>query len=747
MLPKGCELIPFLNGGLFDYRPHDFYTPEDDGLSKYLNELQIPDEWFKLLFEELEQYNFTIDENSPDDIEVSVDPEMLGRIFENLLAEIDPDSGETARKATGSFYTPREIVDYMAVESLVYYLNRKTGIDKDDIYPLFKSTGTAEFSTTQRENLLVALDELKILDPACGSGAFPMGVLAKITGALQVLDKDAVWWKKRQIERIENAAVRQAMQEKFDTATVEYARKIGIIQNTLYGVDIQPIAAEISKLRCFLTLIVDENVDDTKSNRGVEPLPNLEFKFITADSLLKLPPVSDFGGLFGRDSAYELTEKLRQLRIDYLQSYGKEKTRIKRDYLTTLFQLCSSHSADSGVDKKSREYLISEWNPFTNDKSDWFDPEWMFGVAGGFDIVIGNPPYGASLTKEKVLEYKKQYKIKTSETAIMFVERGLSLLSSSGTQSFIIPKSFAYASNYATLRDYVKEPLELLVDCGKAFERVKLEACIILLNKKSVNHNYKNVLFEDYEFKNIGNIEKKYKDVFGLYLNGVIEDEISIGLKIINQSRQGQSVFRNSRGDLLQKYIVDDGDVPVIGGKEIDRFGMRKPKGYIPSTIQVSPKSQIHPNSVLAQNIVAHITKPYDQIKIIACIGDNIDCIISDTINQLTISESKYSNRYLWALLNSKLICWYTYLFVMGKAIRTMHFDSVVTDRVPIKDTEQQMFIEKVDEILTIKAANPATDTSALESEIDQMVYDLYGLTHEEIAIIERNLELHYYGK
>ncbi|MCD8103116.1 MAG: hypothetical protein LUE26_11215 [Alistipes sp.] len=329
-LPDGCELIPFLNGGLFDYHPNDFYQPEPDGLSKYRDDLNIPDEWFFKLFSEFEQYNFTIDENSPDDIEVSVDPEMLGRIFENLLAEIDPDSGETARKATGSFYTPREIVDYMAIESLVYYLNRKTDIDKDRIYPLFKPVDNLpEFKNPEKVALLKALDELKILDPACGSGAFPMGVLMKITGALQILDKDAAWWKQRQIEKIDNAKVRQDMQEKLDTATVEYARKIGIIQNTLYGVDIQPIAAEISKLRCFLTLIVDENVNDSKPNRGVEPLPNLEFKFVTADSLMKLPETTDFGGLFAGNT-YELTEKLTQLRIDYMQSYGKRKQEIKK---------------------------------------------------------------------------------------------------------------------------------------------------------------------------------------------------------------------------------------------------------------------------------------------------------------------------------------------------------------------------------------------------------------------------------
>lgn len=126
------------------------------------------------------------------------------------------------------------------------------------------------FSKTETEKILEALDRLKILDPACGSGAFPIGVMQKIVMALQKLDKDAVWWKAKQIQRIENAILRKQVKQKLEQTTVEYARKIGIIQNSLYGVDIQPIAAEISKLRCFLTLVVDENIDETKPNRGVD---------------------------------------------------------------------------------------------------------------------------------------------------------------------------------------------------------------------------------------------------------------------------------------------------------------------------------------------------------------------------------------------------------------------------------------------------------------------------------------------
>src|SRR5690606_4484512 len=225
-----------------------------------------------------------------------------------------------------------EIVDYMASESLVQYLVNKTGLDEKQLHPLFRLDQEVKFSKPETNSILDALDKLKILDPACGSGAFPIGVLQKIVMALQKLDPQSVWWKARQIEKVDNAYIRQQIKTKLDAASVEYARKIGIIQNSLYGVDIQPVAAEISKLRCFLTLIVDENIDESKPNRGVEPLPNLEFKFVTADTLTRLPSEDGQQNLF---SNHEELQKLKELRKDYLQSYGKEKEQIKVEFLNT----------------------------------------------------------------------------------------------------------------------------------------------------------------------------------------------------------------------------------------------------------------------------------------------------------------------------------------------------------------------------------------------------------------------------
>lgn len=495
-LPPGAEAIPFLNGGLFEDGPHDFYRPSAmTGLSEHINTLKIDDKWFLGLFEDFEKYNFTIDENSVIDVEVSVDPEMLGRIFENLLAEIDPDSGETARKATGSFYTPREIVDYMSTESLVQYLHNKTDIDKEAIRPLFRMTELElpEFTIEEREKTLNALDKVRVLDPACGSGAFPMGVLQKIVQALQKLDEHAEWWIERQVNHNTHPSARQAVREKL-TGNPEYARKIGIIQNSLYGVDIQPIAAEISKLRCFLTLVVDEHIRDDQPNRGIEPLPNLEFKFVTANTLIKLPEQENQTDAF--DNYLELQE-LEKLRIEYLQSYGDQKEQIKKDFIEVQLKIFKAQMALFN-NKNQRAFQLSTWNPFNHSKTGWFDPKWMFGIQK-FDMVIGNPPYlrlqGIQKSYPELVTYaKKHYKRVTTgnwDLYVLFDVRGFSFLESKGVLCYIQPHKFLQADFGVGLRRVISEDQSLakIVHFGaeQVFNSATNYTCLLFLeaNRRS----------------------------------------------------------------------------------------------------------------------------------------------------------------------------------------------------------------------------------------------------------------------
>jgi adenine-specific DNA-methyltransferase len=196
--------IPYLNGGLFSPQDDDFFSYNLGKQAVNHNTVDIPDEWIRRFFAVLETYNFTIDENTSFDEELSIDPEMLGRIFENLLAEINPETGESARKSSGSYYTPRVIVDYMVDQSLFLYLKDQTHIDDEKLRSVISYDLTDDeqnpLTTNERERIINALDKVKILDPACGSGAFPMGALQKIVFILQQSDSDGQLWFKKQIK-------------------------------------------------------------------------------------------------------------------------------------------------------------------------------------------------------------------------------------------------------------------------------------------------------------------------------------------------------------------------------------------------------------------------------------------------------------------------------------------------------------------------------------------------------------------
>lgn len=386
-LRNGYEKIPYLNGGLFDPQHDDFYDCQPNW------GLKIPDQWFRDLFAMLETYNFTIDENTVIDVDLSIDPEMLGRIFENLLAEINPETGESARKSTGSYYTPRPIVEYMVDQSLAQYLLTKTGIEENKIKALITVDDVDDeeypLSEQEKKRALEALDEVRIIDPACGSGAFPIGILQKIVFILGRIDQNGKLWFEKKTENLDSL-LKEDFKKKFENENFDYIRKTGVIRDSIYGVDIQPIAVEVSKLRCFLTLIVDEDIHDEAENRGIKPLPNLEFKFVAANTLFNLPGSASSTqqtAMFEEDAEIE---KLKKLRDQYFVSSGQEKDLIKYKFKDIQREMFKKQIAKSGQGKMTM--ALADWDPFSNKSSSWFDTEWMFGV-NDFDIVIANPPY------------------------------------------------------------------------------------------------------------------------------------------------------------------------------------------------------------------------------------------------------------------------------------------------------------------------------------------------------------------
>ena len=761
-LPDGAEIIPFLNGGLFEPGTDDFYIPNQfTGLNE--NVLSVDNQWFVEFYEELEKYNFTIDENSIAEVEVSVDPEMLGRIFENLLAEIDPDSGETARKATGSFYTPREIVDYMAVESLVQYLHNKTTIQHERLRPIFKllEQEYPEFSKSEKENLLDALDKVKILDPACGSGAFPMGILQKIVQALQILDKDATWWKKRQVDRISNAIVKKQLKEKLESSGVEYARKIGVIQNSLYGVDIQPIAAEISKLRCFLSLIVDETIDESKPNRGIEPLPNLEFKFVTADTLIKLPDNNGQRALF--DNFEELKE-LEKLRDEYIQSYGNVKKQLKEDFLKVQ-QKVAKDQLSLFATPNSKAYKIGNWNPFGHDKSDWFDPKWMFGVET-FDVVIGNPPYvsyysntGSSLTKEQKVYFVSNYDSVVKEndrinSMNLFIERGFRLLKPNGVLTYIVNKTFAVLPSYLEVRKFIMEngKLQYLISGLDPFKAIV--DCVVFGVTNNTQDNYSvkwhNGNLVNFEFVDISQFKKnrnlelhfsKETSVISKIENArnVLEDILIVN-RGVNIGGQFDSFLSDTKKD--KEYFKF-----IAGIKSLDKFTYswnEKSDCYFKFDQELETKLRSEGSTMVLGN-------PERYLKDKLFIPESAQFLMASYVKEriysaygimVGIPSSVNSNiKYACALINSKLFTFYAIeKEILRKGSKaTPHIGVKGLKSIPVHlvpDDVQCVFVNLVDYVILSKnmtcenSLNTTVPNSHIaqlfEEIIDAMVMELY---------------------
>lgn len=367
--------IPFLNGGLFeclDDKKKDGKNYDWDGFSRNpKRQAKVPnmlffakdtkvdlsdvynDKKFKSvhvagIIEILNRYNFTVEENTPVEIEVALDPELLGKVFENLLGAYNPETQETARKQTGSFYTPREIVNYMVDESLIaYYRIKVPNVDEETLrLVLSYDDQPVNISESLRESLIQATFDCKILDPACGSGAFPMGVLQQMVHILKKLDKDNIYWnnvvmsqamsdfeKSDKLSDDDMDEIREEIEKTFDTGLnhPDYARKLHLIKNCIYGVDIQSIAVQISKLRFFISLVTEQKRNpNPEENFGIKPLPNLETKFVAANTLIGLEKTEEELVLLSNDHIRKLIDKLQNIRFrQFLVTNVTEKKRLR----------------------------------------------------------------------------------------------------------------------------------------------------------------------------------------------------------------------------------------------------------------------------------------------------------------------------------------------------------------------------------------------------------------------------------
>ncbi|HBN04905.1 MAG TPA: type II restriction endonuclease, partial [Bacteroidales bacterium] len=484
-------------------------------LSKVLEDKSKKSVNVKGLIDILKSYYFTVEENTPYDQEVSLDPELLGKVFENLLASYNPETKSSARKQSGSFYTPREIVQYMVDESLIAYLKNNLGerIENDIRKILSYSDIDLELSDEEKKDIISSLYNCKILDPACGSGAFPMGVLQQIVHIIKVLDNDNKYWYelvKKQASFESEEAFNSTEKEKeellreighnFDLNinSADYSRKLYVIENSIYGVDIQPLAVQISKLRFFISLVIEQKSNqDASNNFNIRPLPNLEAKFVAANTLIGIDRKKSQIELFDTKELEDLQNKLKSNRHKIFTSKSpKTKKERKEKDIELRNELANLLESYGSLDSKTAK-LLAEWDMFDqNVTSSFFDTEWMFGINNGFDIVIGNPPYIQLQDNHgKLAEMYKNQNFstfaRTGDIYSLFYEQGINLLKEKGVLTLITSNKWMRAGYGEKLREffYKLNPIKL-IDLGSGvFENATVDTNILIVKKEKYSNS------------------------------------------------------------------------------------------------------------------------------------------------------------------------------------------------------------------------------------------------------------------
>lgn len=792
------SVTPYLNGGLFDQKADGEYWSN--------NRPTFPKGFFKTLYEHFDSFNFTTDESTPEYEQIAIDPEMLGRIFESFLATLTTETGAQAKKANGAFYTPREIVSYMSRESLRQYLyttldagtTLKTSIDDlldlpDRDWALAGTNSKRDaVSKEDRERIMDTLRKIKVLDPAVGSGAFPMGVLHKILNLFERLEP------------------------KFDS----YETKLSILKNNIYGVDIDPTAIEISRLRAWLSIIVD-----VKDIKKIKPLPNLDFKFVCANSLIGLEK-----SIASLSSDENLKPELIRIRDEYYATSSKtKKEKLQKEYIRL------THPGQSAMFDTEETRQLKSYQPFENGKrSSFYDPEIMHGVEA-FDVIIGNPPYVGekgnkevfSLLKKSTLG-KKFYQGKM-DLFYLFFHLGLDFLKDGGVMSFITTNYYPTASGAIKLRsDFQKRATILHLSNFnelKIFESALGQKNIITTLRKGNTGEVANCFYTHQ--KGIADAQKIIKilnredektsyfqhnqdDLYygnNICIKSEITDTVQINFEKESLTGLGD-LFDVSQGvvegpDRVMKENAIKFNLPVnkgvfiISNSEVEDLHLNQDeqhyvKKYL-STKDIKRYQITKPNTRLLYiskencddidklpNIKKHLVQfksimeqrretqkgsnewfqmhwprkkeYFDNPKLI-CKGmfarpeftyDDENYYVGFSFSVIWLKNKDYSLKYLLGLLNSKVgEKWFNQ---NGKK-RGVGVDIGVgifrMFPVPKLSNENRLVASKieslVDQILSAKKSDPKASTLDLEDQIDTLVYGLYGLNEEEIELISNS--------
>ena len=801
--------IPFLNGGLFECLDKGKNDPSNntsreiriDGFSdvdskqpifpNFLfftkeKEVDLNEDYgtknkkylVKGIINILKSYNFTVEESTPVDQEIALDPELLGKVFENLLASYNPETATTARKATGSYYTPREIVNYMVDESLKEYFKSKLkdNIDNFDekLKKLFSYSSDENPLTDFETDLIIqAIDSLKVIDPAVGSGAFLMAMLQRLVFLLSKLDPNNAKWKDQRIKEIESNIKDPYLKNKllkevelnFSNNELDYARKLYLIQKSLYGVDIQPIAIQIAKLRFFISLLIDQKVNktDPKNNYGISPLPNLETKLVIADSLLKI----DIGGLPLRSKELiELEEQVQNKLSDYFFAYDKKrKDEIEEEYRGIIRKI-KSYLERRGFPSVIADNIIS-WNPFnTNVSSGWFEPFLMFGIRDGFDIVIGNPPYGDLLKEDIKNRIKEDYQNSTmTEIASPFLERGVNLLRDHGTLTYIITYAITFSKDFSKNRNQLRNNFrEVYIytfdrDRCRIFESMSQSVSIVKCFDK--NSQEKRGIFTSRMFREIDDIRSikvsraddfllpKGSEYFTPHRLPKIGEEINKNIlaNLFIFKKKLREVIGKEYGEKLWirtsgNYWYNAWDREPYKSSEIKNIFVEKP--YYRFLLLLINSSLFYfwfriygDGRHMNMDILEEMPIPEESLMI--TFQPLINKASTSLMDSIFSVFDKKRERFETSKIKDKIdlvdlvLGKFFYNLSFEEILHIMNYDWEVRGGTKLSEPLRSL----IEEIISMKEKNPGADISSLESQIDQLVYQLYGLTNEEIAVIE----------
>ena len=778
--------VPFLNGGLFECLDKTKYADgveqcyNFDGFSR--NDGRFADGRFKhraivpnnLFFEPekglisiLGRYNFTIEENSPEEQQVALDPELLGKVFENLLGAYNPETKETARNQSGSFYTPREIVNYMVDESLIAYLG-----DSAFVRSLFHADFTFDKNRTDDyQKIAKKLKAVKVLDPACGSGAFPMGLLNRMIDILERVTPD---------ERV-------------------YDLKLSVIENCLYGSDIQSIAAQITKLRFFISLVCDCEKDASKPNFGIPTLPNLETKFVSANSLIAKKKRPAQGNLFENPEIEPTKNELAEIRHKHFSAKSAStKHRLREKDQALREKLAKLLSDDDNFAPEDAKQLAA-WNPYDqNAVSPFFDPEWMFGVADGFDIVIGNPPY--IQLQNNGGELAQLYEgcgystfARTGDIYCLFYERGWQLLKKNGHLCYITSNKWMRAGYGEKTREFFANKTNpmLLIDFAgvKIFESATVDTNILLFSKSNNQHetvcavtnkqnkdSVKNLSDFVQQQSNICDfnssdswvilspIEQSIKKKIEAVGTPLKDWDINIYRGVLTGCNEAFIIDSEKRDEILancqtedERQRTDELIRPILRGRDIKRYGYVENGLYLINTHNGIRGHIPRINIEDYPAVKAHLNQYWDKISIRADKGDtpyNLrNCAYLEDFSKQQIVWIELSDNpkfalaekimsvntvffmtgehilHLLGLLNSRLITWYfRHCIGTTSGVGTNRWLKYTIEQIPMAPVSS-----KLEELSFLITKNYDEEKNL---EIDLSVCRLYNLNEEEITYI-----------